>query len=296
MASRIELYISGADSAMPASLFAVLDEQESPSEILQIGGRAGRFGTESSEGVVTTLYEEDLPDVAQAFSKGKPEIIKHSTIRPEMGTLEDFAKALLSFKRSKIREEGLPDSISSVPLCEVIDVFQEIHRSDNELFVLAEDSMEEMKEIAEAIELVDMSLRDRFTFCICPVDIDSPIQRNALLRMALGYSADQRVELLRVARIPNKIPSTSLQLKELEDKHMVFELYLWLALRFKESFPDIVLARECVEQSNLLIQAGLKQLTREEAMAHSEKKKAKRANKRAQRKQSRKLAALESEA
>jgi ATP-dependent RNA helicase SUPV3L1/SUV3 len=39
----------------------------SDSQMKQIGGRAGRFGTQWDTGLVTTLYNEHLPIVKQAM-------------------------------------------------------------------------------------------------------------------------------------------------------------------------------------------------------------------------------------
>ena len=66
-----------------------------------------------------------------------------------------------------------------------------------------------------------------------------------------------------IGRLPREIPSTAAQLKSLEALHGVFDLYIWLAFRFEDSFPDRnvveLLRRECSD----MIGKGLENISRQ---------------------------------
>ncbi len=71
------------------------------SEILQIAGRAGRFGTESAEGEVTTLYPEDMSAIRDGL-KAHLTALRRACIRPELHMLEVFARGLTERWRRKV--------------------------------------------------------------------------------------------------------------------------------------------------------------------------------------------------
>jgi hypothetical protein len=52
------------------------------------------------------------------------------------------------------------------------------------------------------------------------------------------------------ACLQKRTPHTPSLLKEVEEIHMVIELYVWLALRFEDLFPDIGLAELRLEESH----------------------------------------------
>lgn len=60
------------------------------SQALQIGGRAGRFGTAFQEGVVTTFRDDDLPILKDLFSQ-RPDPVESAGIHPTADQVEMFA-------------------------------------------------------------------------------------------------------------------------------------------------------------------------------------------------------------
>ena len=60
---------------------------------------------------------------------------------------------------------------------------------------------------------------------------------------------------------PSSIPFTELQLQHLEALHRVYDLYVWLAFRFEDSYPDRQMIEEWRENVAALIKAGLENLS-----------------------------------
>jgi len=138
------------------------------SEIRQIGGRAGRFGTNTVEGIVTSLHNKDLPLLKRSFKTELPQIAK-ACLRPEIVMLEDFVH---SIRHVWPREEG-EDSLS---LDTALQLFKDFHQTESSFFLGT--TIDELRvSRQETEELVDFGCRTsqrRLSLSRCPSRIGSP--------------------------------------------------------------------------------------------------------------------------
>lgn len=124
----------------------------------------------------------------------------------------------------------------------------------------------DMLGVARLIEEIPLNLKDRFTFCIAPVDTKQAELMSYLRFFARQYQHKKEVKL-GVDVFGEKVPVTPLELKHLEEIHAVVDVYLWLGLRFGEDiFVEIKDAEEAAERCSELIEEGLKKLKPKEFM------------------------------
>eukprot|EP00960_Hanusia_phi_P051887 761082-Hanusia_phi.AAC.6 len=97
------------------------------SEIRQIGGRAGRFGSKNSEGIVTSLHDKDLPVLKRSFKKELPQIEK-ACLRPEIIMLEDFVH---SIRHAWPREDGE----ETLSIDSALQLFKDFHQTEENFFL-----------------------------------------------------------------------------------------------------------------------------------------------------------------
>lgn len=62
-------------------------------------------------------------------------------------------------------------------------------------------------------------------------------------------------------RLPRMIPSTAAELKSLETLNAVYDLYIWLAFRFEDAFPDRVKVEAMRLQCSSVIGWGLENMS-----------------------------------
>ncbi|PIA62659.1 hypothetical protein AQUCO_00200580v1 [Aquilegia coerulea] len=81
-----------------------------------------------------------------------------------------------------------------------------------------------------------LSLHDRFNFCFAPVNIRDPKAMYYLLRFASSYS--QNIPATIAMGVPTDSACNDSELLDLETKHQVLSMYMWLSLHFNEdTFP-----------------------------------------------------------
>ena len=83
-----------------------------------------------------------------------------------------------------------------------------------------------------------LSLEDRFNFCFAPVNIRDPKAMFHLLKFAQSYSQNLPVNV--AMGIPTDSARSDKELLDLETKHQVLSMYMWLSHHFKEeTFPYV---------------------------------------------------------
>jgi ATP-dependent RNA helicase SUPV3L1/SUV3 len=202
-------------------------------EILQIGGRAGRFG-QFERGYVGALDRRDAARVAKVFSPDfmPPERPLATTVRPGSEHIAvlaaglrtpRLAKALAAFQRgmtfdSPLLSPGVHDDI--IELAEITDRYPDIPLADRLTLSCAPIDMKlnwlvwEYSSWIEAYALGD------------PVDLDD---------LGIGFQKERAAD------------DEELKAAEMEAKRLT--LYAWLAFRYPETFPDI---DECSAQRRTL--------------------------------------------
>ncbi|XP_044468324.1 DExH-box ATP-dependent RNA helicase DExH18, mitochondrial [Mangifera indica] len=188
------------------------------SQVKQIAGRAGRRGSIYPDGLTTTLHLEDLDYLIECL-KQPFEPVKKVGLFPFFEQVELFAGQL-----------------SNVTFCQLLEKFGENCRLDGSYFLCKHDHI---KKVANMLEKVPgLSLEDRFNFCFAPVNIRDPKAMYHLLRFATSYS--QNVAVSVAMGMPKGSARNDAELLDLETKHQVLSMYLWLSNQFKgDVFPYV---------------------------------------------------------
>ncbi|KAL5722745.1 RNA helicase [Ranunculus cassubicifolius] len=185
-------------------------------QVKQIAGRAGRRGSIYPDGLTTTLHLDDLDYLIRCLKEPFDEV-KKVGLFPFFEQVELFAGQF-------------PD----LSLSQLLDKFGENCRLDGSYFLSRYDHL---KKVANMLEKVPtLSLHDRFNFCFAPVNIRDPKAMYYLLRFASSYG--QNLPSSITMGVPKESARNDTELLDLETKHQVLSMYLWLSLHFdKEKFP-----------------------------------------------------------
>nr|CAG4638280.1 EOG090X01V1 [Cyclestheria hislopi] len=221
------------------------------SQALQIAGRAGRYGTQFSQGYVTTFKNEDLPTLNRLLSEF-PQPISQAGLHPTADQIELYAYHL-----------------PNATLSNLIDIFVSLSTVDDSLYFMC--NIEDFKFLADMIQHVPLPLRARYVFCCAPINRKVPFVCSMFLKFARQYSRNEALTfdwLCRQIGWPFVSPTTLLDLVHLEAVFDVLDLYLWLSYRFQDLFPDAELVRDMQRELDSLIQDGVTALTR--LLANSE--------------------------
>ncbi|PQQ10077.1 DExH-box ATP-dependent RNA helicase DExH18 mitochondrial [Prunus yedoensis var. nudiflora] len=186
------------------------------SQVKQIAGRAGRRGSIYPDGLTTTLNLDDLAYLIECLKQPFDEV-KKVGLFPFFEQVELFAGKL-----------------PNVTFCQLLEKFGENCRLDGSYFLCRHDHI---KKVANMLQKVpELSLEDRFNFCFAPVNIRDPKAMYHLLRFASSYSQNLPVNI--AMGMPNGSARNNKELLDLETKHQVLSIYMWLSHHFKEeTFP-----------------------------------------------------------
>ncbi|GKA31681.1 DExH-box ATP-dependent RNA helicase DExH18, mitochondrial-like protein [Tanacetum coccineum] len=225
------------------------------SQVKQIAGRAGRRGSIYPDGLTTTLHLDDLDYLIECLQKPFDEVTKVGLF-PFFEQVELFAGQL-----------------ADITFSQLLQKFGENCRLDGSYFLCKHDHI---KKVANMLGKVQgLSLEDRFNFCFAPVNIRDPKAMFHLLRFAQSYS--QNVPVSLAMGMPTCSARNDTELLDLETKHQVLSMYLWLSNHFKEeTFPYVKKAEamatdiaELLGQS--LIKANWKPESRNQGKKHNDK-------------------------
>ncbi|XP_051159009.1 ATP-dependent RNA helicase SUV3 homolog, mitochondrial [Leptopilina boulardi] len=210
------------------------------SSALQIGGRAGRFGTQWNTGYVTTYRPQDLKMLKKLMSS-VPEPIVKAGLHPTAEQIEMYAY-------------HLPDA----PLSNLVDIFVSLCTVDDSLYFMCD--MNDFKYLADMSQHVNLPLRARYVFCCAPINKKLPFLCTMFLKYARQYSKNDIISAKWVQQnigwpLPN--PMNIQELTNLEAIFDVLDLYLWLSYRFPDLFCDADEIRQMQENLDSLIQKSI---------------------------------------
>ncbi|PIA57455.1 hypothetical protein AQUCO_00600290v1 [Aquilegia coerulea] len=186
------------------------------SQVKQIAGRAGRRGSIYPEGLATTLHLDDLNYLIECLKQPFDEV-KKVGLFPFFEQVELFAS-----------------QFSNVTFCQLLEKFGENCRLDGSYFLCRHDHVKKVAQMLEKIE--GLSLQDRFNFCFAPVNIRDPKAMFHLRRFAQLYSQNLPVSIQM--GMPKSSAQNDTELLDLETKHQILSMYLWLSFHFeRDTFP-----------------------------------------------------------
>ena len=218
----------------------------STSQALQIGGRAGRFGSNfGEEGKVTTLHARDL-DVLKEIMSHDVEGLSSAGIHPTADQIEMFAYYL-----------------PNATLSNLIDIFTSLCQINSSHYFMC--NVEDFKFLADMIQHVPLPLRSRYVFCCAPINRRSAYICTMFLKFARLYSGNEPITaewLRRHLLWPFDPPLKLQQLFHMESVFDCLDLYLWLSYRFPDMFHDQETVRAMQVELDQLIHEGVAQITK----------------------------------
>ncbi|PWN87089.1 P-loop containing nucleoside triphosphate hydrolase protein [Acaromyces ingoldii] len=244
----------------------------STSQLKQIAGRAGRYGTSSEDtgGLATTLWPRDLDVVRKALEAPLVPITR-AAIQPSSDALASFSTVL----------PRLADGHRPRPLSMLLDDVSTLSRIDSRSYFLA--SLEQQLVIAPIVERASpasakLSISEHERFSVAPANIRDERLMILLSHMVTAYASGNLIkfqdverglgmlDVLREVQDPSSRQRGDVNsLMILESLHRGMTLYLWLSFRFPLSFcarPEVealkVEAEKAIDDCLDAIRAGRK--------------------------------------
>jgi ATP-dependent RNA helicase SUPV3L1/SUV3 len=188
----------------------------SVSQAKQIAGRAGRYKSQWGNGLVTTLERNDFP-ILQKYLKLNAEELQSAGLAPEFEQLEKFSQVL--------KDSSLPT---------LFQQFDQVATVDNNFFLT---NLRDRITLATELQKVNMSLRDHYTFALAPVSTSDNHVVDALVHFANFHAGNVVCNMKDVPRVDKGVIDLN-SLKRLESQHRILVLYLWLGIRYPETYVD----------------------------------------------------------
>jgi ATP-dependent RNA helicase SUPV3L1/SUV3 len=198
-------------------------EDLAPTGIKQIAGRAGRFGSRYPNGLVTCLSSEDMPLLAAGLDTPLTPIAEIGLF-PMFEQIESFVS---------LQEVSTIQDKEPYTFAELLSRFVQLSALDGNYFMC---KYEEIAQIAQAIEHVPLSLKDRYTFCMAPCNLRTRLLLERLVQYAENYARAGKVPL--DVALPPVSRTVEDETADLERLHNALDMYLWLGLRYPHAFIE----------------------------------------------------------
>ena len=228
----------------------------SHSAFKQIGGRAGRRSSPWAYGEVTCRRAEDMKYLRTNLSREIPQLTKAGLL-PSVEHIEHFASALNGGTVDNDNGSGT-ERRSILDMKEVVDRFGALAKVEGNYFMCRREAM---AKVAEELEGKNLSLADKFTFCVAPANTNDSNAMKLIKQFSEKRSQDKMYSLNLT--IPTLPPKTFDELGELCNKHNLIDLYLWLTQRFEKPSASIDI-RIALAQKKVLLDMITKALKEEE--------------------------------
>jgi ATP-dependent RNA helicase SUPV3L1/SUV3 len=213
----------------------VEEEEISAALAKQIAGRAGRFGVHE-EGFVAG-YDDDTHEIVRSLMKEKIAPVKASgfAVAPSIEQLH--------------RISAVTGETSLVKLLKRF-----VHNIDVPDGFFYPKITEEQYERAERLDLLDLSVAEKFTMSLVPVSTRVPSLENAWTHWAQALA---KRKISKLERHPQQL--FLLNLQEVEDICRMYSAYAWLGYRMPDFFPSIELAQELAREASERVDSLLQQ-------------------------------------
>jgi ATP-dependent RNA helicase SUPV3L1/SUV3 len=206
-------------------------------EITQIAGRAGRY-THHDDGYIGATSKKILKHITEEFSAPLP------TIKPPFAVKATTSQII-----------SLSKHLQTKSLYKILDYFSN-HMNFTGPFIAANISY--MKELAKIVdEKKRLSLEDKYMLVQAPVNTKSPLIKSAYFYY-INAILNNKVVTYRPSITFSKQAKTSKELLQAEDEVKKISLYLWIAYKLPDLFPDKKSAEISREKVNHFCQNALK--------------------------------------
>ncbi|KAI9291678.1 P-loop containing nucleoside triphosphate hydrolase protein [Neoconidiobolus thromboides FSU 785] len=178
------------------------------SQVKQIAGRAGRFGTHFANGEVTSFYKTDVDYLLYCMQQ-KFAPLKTIGLQPELSILKAFFYQFPNESFSMIL-------IKLMVLCELPKGYFLCYTDDH-------------IKLAGILSEIPLSLEDRLSFLMAPIPARDPQVVKFIAKAITTHSQGHPVNIKDHLNIPNTAQMNDEDyLKQLETCHRCIMLYLWL--------------------------------------------------------------------
>ncbi len=208
-----------------------------PTEVLQISGRAGRYGFEE-KGYVGALDENALKTIDKAFHSPLPDIELPVSV---MASLEHVML--------------IGEILETEHISTILAFFADNMEFDGPFMAANIDSM---LEIAAIVDEYKLDLKTRFYLSCAPASISSPYIESVFHRYIRQVEAGSKVLYIPPRDLP-AFAQTNDMLLNAEDRVREISLYLWLSFKFPDIFRDTQKAITARVRLNNFIENSLRQ-------------------------------------
>uniref|UniRef100_A0A915PB74 Helicase C-terminal domain-containing protein n=1 Tax=Meloidogyne floridensis TaxID=298350 RepID=A0A915PB74_9BILA len=220
--------------------------------VKQIAGRAGRFASRYCKGEVMTLLDEDSRLLGRLMNE-PIQPIAQAGISPSFEAIELFSLHL-----------------PHCSLSQLLDIFASISSVSEDYFSC---SHARIREMAILIEHIPLSLRDRYTFCLCPVNNNgTSFLSTAYIMIVKKYSEGNAITIQFIKHLvmgEMRLADNLDRLRILGDVYDILYAYLWLSYRFEDYFPNRDLVRELQVECGDLINKSIQLMILKESSKKS---------------------------
>ncbi|KAI9202798.1 P-loop containing nucleoside triphosphate hydrolase protein [Polychytrium aggregatum] len=179
----------------------------SVSQVKQIAGRAGRFGTEHPEGYVCALDDIDHERLKYYMNADLP-LVETAGLLPTLEQVEEFS-----------------NKFPSMGFTSLLERYEDLSRLDGDYFLC---NLRNQKEVATLLENKPLELRDRFIFTNAPHSVDGGFADKCMMLFVDAFIERRECPIDQKIVLPRQPPATIEALRVIEGMHKIITLYLWL--------------------------------------------------------------------
>jgi len=188
-----------------------------PNEVIQIAGRAGRYG-QHEVGHIGATSGTVLKHIEDMFTSPM------RTIKPPV-----------KVKATQIQVEELSAHLGTKNLTTILNYFSKHMKYDGPFEAVNLKGMLELSLMLDQKE--DLSLDDKYMLSNAPINTRSPLILNGYKKYVNAILTHSVTKFKLSAKIGG-IAKTQLELLQAEDEVKKISLYLWLSYKLPELFPD----------------------------------------------------------
>lgn len=207
-----------------------------PTEVVQISGRAGRYGFEE-KGYIGALDENALQTIDKIFHSPLPDIELPVSV---MASLEHVML--------------IGEILETENITTILGFFADNMEFDGPFMAANIDSM---LEIAAIVDEYNLDLKTRYFLSCAPASISSPYIESVFHRYIRQIEAGGKVLYIPPRDLP-AFAQTNDMLLNAEDRVREISLYLWLSFKFPDIFQDTQKAIEARVRLNNFIENSLR--------------------------------------
>jgi len=208
-----------------------------PNEVIQIAGRAGRYG-HHEVGHIGATSKAVLDHIALMFTSPM------RTIKPPV-----------KVKATQTQVEELSVHLGTKNLTKILKYFSKHMRYDGPFVATNIKTMIELATILDPKS--DLSLEQKYHLSSAPINTRSPLIKNGYLKY-VNAVLNHKVIKYKSSSKTTGLAKTQLELLQAEDEVKKISLYLWLSYKFPEIFPDKVKAQIARVEINNFCENSLK--------------------------------------